>query len=279
MIVTDFLGYRGRLGNALYQVASTIGIGERLGEPVRFNADWIHRPYFSVPDAYFDSYYEDEATPIANVLAKELAPGPTSTWLQQFLQNYEWFEAVLPKIRRYFAPSDMAVRIMEATTTEWTREFDQLERPILSVHVRRGDNVIDPGVPHKHLYWPVPPLRYYERAIAELRDEAASVVVFSDDIPWCEEHIDADYYHVGVSRPKEHEADYLTAPVLDWIDLQLMARCEAGHVLSNSTFGWWGAMLAGDERAIYPWPIVGPKLPEVKMEMALPPSWRRLAYG
>lgn len=272
MIYFDQLGYRGRLGNALYQLASTIGIGERLGEPVRFNADWIHRPYFSVPDFLFDG---DEGTPVADVLDKELKPGPTSEWLKNFLQNYEWFADVMPKLERYLHPSDDAQAILYSGAYD---EFFALPQPVLSVHVRRGDNVVDPGVPNKHLYWPVPPLQYYLDAIAMLRPAALSVAVFSDDPAWCIENLHADYFHAGTPRPKEHERDYFTAPVLDWIDLQLMALCEGPHVCSNSTFGWWGAMLSCADLVTYPWPIVGPKLPEVKMEMAIPPTWHRMVY-
>jgi hypothetical protein len=279
MLVADFIGLRGRLGNALYQIASTIGVGERLGEPVRFNANWIHRPYYSVPDDYFAEPYVGFATcefdtTIARAVADEVPPGPTGEWLKEFLQNYDWFADVLPKVRRFFAPSELALEIIAKASVE----FDALPRPILSVHVRRGDNAVDPGVRNKHLYWPMPPLSYYQHAIEMLRPQVASVAVFGDDPAWNRENIQADYHHVGVSRPKEHEADYLTAPVLDFVDLALMARSDGGHVLSNSTFGWWGAMLAGDDHAIYPWPIVGPKLPHVKMELALPPTWQRLDY-
>ena len=39
----------------------------------------------------------------------------------------------------------------------------------------------------------------------------------------------------------------------DYIDLFLMTRCQ-GHIIANSTFSYWGAMLANDEDAtnIYP---------------------------
>lgn len=47
------LGKVGRLGNALFELASTIGIADAVGEPPYFPWDWIHRPYFSLEPALF----------------------------------------------------------------------------------------------------------------------------------------------------------------------------------------------------------------------------------
>jgi len=47
------LGRVGRLGNALYEFAATVGTAFRLGGVPQFNADWTHRPYFDVPDGLF----------------------------------------------------------------------------------------------------------------------------------------------------------------------------------------------------------------------------------
>lgn len=273
MIVWPHLGTHGRTGNALYQFASTVALGERYGEPVRFNADWTHRPYFSVPDSMFGDV--TGGTPAGEVYARTLEPGPTTDWRTAYLQDFALIAPYLPLIREYLAPSPAALAILDGPECA---EFNALPRPICSLHVRRGDNIIDPGVPNKHLYWPVPPLSYYQQAIDRLRQDMASVAVFSDDIEWCRTALPGfAYYHCGVPRPKENSPDFYSAPVLDWIDLQLQARCSK-HVLSNSTFGWWGAMLADTRRAIYPWPIVGPALPEVNMLIALPSYWQLLEY-
>lgn len=264
MIIFSDLGRVGRLGNALFECASTIGLAASRADTARFNADWIHRPYFSVPDDLFG----DLAGGIdAQTLVPHIDPRAAV-----YLQDYSLFEAVMPTIREYFAPSEEAQEILDEQ-----KVFADLPRPILSVHVRRGDNVYDPGVPDKHLYYPVPDAAYYGDAMDEQRDRhpgIASVAVFSDDPDWCEQNLTADYFHQGVARPKEHEPDFLTAPVLDWIDLQLMARCEH-HVLSNSSFGVWGALLAGDPAAIISWPFFGPKLDYIDAALQFPDTWTR----
>lgn len=270
MIVFKDLGRVGRLGNALFELASTMGIAASRGDVARFNADWMHRPYFSVPDELF-SEPGDMADGIeAPSLVPHIDPRAAV-----YLQDFELFRPIWPIVRAALAPSEMAHGILDQQTG-----FHALPRPILAVHVRRGDNVVDPGVPDKHNYFPLPTVRYYTAAIYEQtkRGDMGSVAVFSDDIAWCEQALPGlDYYHHGVARPKEHEPEYLSAPVLDWIDLQLMALCEH-HVLSNSSYGVWGALLAEDDDAIVVDPFFGPKLAYIKAEAQYPKEWRRMNH-
>lgn len=269
MIVFKDLGRVGRLGNALFQLASTMGIAAGRGDVARFNADWMHRPYFSVPDELFGGPGDLDGGIEAQTLVPHIDPRAAV-----YLQDFELFRPIWPTVRSVLAPSEMAHKILDEQT-----DFHQLVRPILAVHVRRGDNVVDPGVPDKHNYFPLPTMRYYTAAIAEQQSlGVASVAMFSDDIEWCEKALPGfDYYHHGVARPKEHEPDYLTAPVLDWIDLQLIALCEH-HVLSNSSFGVWGALLAEDDNAIIVDPFFGPKLEYIKAELQYPKEWRRMNH-
>jgi hypothetical protein len=267
------LGRVGRLGNALYELAATAGIAHAYGVEPRFNADWIHRPFFSVPDHLFTDDFTG-CTPAQDTsLAKHI-----DERARVYLQDWRLFEPILDTIRAWFSPSPEAESVMEIDVDPiWS----MLHKPVLSVHVRRGDNAPggDPGTPNKHLWHPMPPKAYYTQAVGELfKHEPGSIAVFSDDIEWCKTELPfGDYYHEGVSRPKEHEPDYLTAPILDWIDFQLQTRADM-HVCSNSTFGIMAALLAGDTIAdpVVPWPIYGPKLNYVRAELLFPETWTRL---
>lgn len=273
MIYFDRLGLVGRLGNALYQLASTAGIAAARGVEPRFNANWIHRPYFSVPDALFTDDFggglRAEETP--NV--RHIDPRH-----RIYLQDHNLFADILPTLREWLAPSDLAQSIMEVDVDPL---FDAFLGPVLSVHVRRGDNAPggDPGTPDKHLYHPMPSLSYYQAAAQAMAEhEPVTIAAFSDDPDWVERMLPfADYVHRGVVRPKEHEPDYLTAPVLDWIDWQLQVRCDL-HICSNSTFGIMAALIADDDvPPIVPWPIFGPKLRYIDASLLFPRTWRRMS--
>lgn len=262
MITCPVLGRAGRLGNQLWQIASTVGVAALRREDVSFPA-WDYAPYFSVPAEFFSNE--------SGVDVRDCVPHLTPN-AATYLQDHNLFSHMASQIQVWFHPS-----LIAQETIETCEAFHRLRKPVLSVHVRRGDNVpgADPGVVDKHLYHPMPTLDYYQRAIAMYDGAYRSVAVFSDDPAWCAENIPGDYHHFGQSRTKEHLPEYVTEPFNDWLDLFLMALCTAGHVVSNSTYGWWGAFLADDESPIVPKPWFGPRI-DSDAALMFPKGWRQL---
>ena len=78
---------------------------------------------------------------------------------------------------------------------------------------------------------------YYVSAIKKLPSDC-SIMVFSDDIDWCKEHIPQMFSFVDTSR-WEWEPDGLA----DVEALFLMSQCKKGAICANSAFSWWGAYL------------------------------------
>lgn len=270
MITFRNLGKTGRLGNQLFQIASTIGIARQFGDqPVMFPADWIYRPYFNLPDTMFgpipdyavDAHFIEDAVSHIDPRARP------------YLQDYNLFADDLDEIREYFFPSDLALNIIALTpdafnTLDWVRT--------LGVHVRRGDNVVDPGVPNKSDYHLCPDLDYYSRGMMQfLVLEWDKLAVFSDDIPWCRENFKADFFGDGRAYWKEHEERYGKDVPNDWIDLFTLARCKY-FVVSGSTFGIWGALIAGvpDSHVVRPSKVYGPALDFIDESLMFPPDWK-----
>lgn len=262
------LGHQGRLGNQLYQLAATIGIGRVVGQPVCLPDDWDYREHFSVPAEFFGNCGGTPATDYA---------GHIDERARAYLQDLGFFSAILPELREYLAPS----RLARETLAQY-EEYHALKRPVLAVHVRRGDNVpgADPGHPvNKHLWHPCPPLSYYMAAIEQMRQDRGawgSLAVFGDDPEWNKRCIPADYYDVGIVRAKEHLPEYHTEPALDWISWFLLSEADE-FVLSNSTFGIFAAIIAGGP-AIVPTPFFGPELDYVDSSLLHPPSWKKVPY-
>lgn len=265
MIVFDDLERRGRLGNQCWQIASTIGLANDRFEDCAFPPSWSYRPFFQVPDRYFagvDGTHPRELVTDVDVRHRD------------YLQDFSYWSDYEKEIREFFTPSARAKDDLFSPDLDW---FHRLPDKI-SLHVRRGDNVISGPE-----YYPLPTLGYYRRALERFPKDSP-IVVFSDEIPWCREVLApallADrehYFFEGVPRPKEHEAHYLTAPVLDWIDLQAMSLCSY-HAISNSTFAFWGAFLSFDQAPIYPDRWYGPLIrayanPEL---MFTDPRWQKV---
>ena len=110
----------------------------------------------------------------------------------------------------------------------------------IGVHVRRGDYLA-----LNNLYSTLG-LDYYEDALS-LFQSIDAVIVISDDIEWCKEHLRLDSkYRITFSPFSD-----------DLLDFILMYLCKH-HIIANSSFSWWAAYL----RIIYglPYNVFAPSV-------------------
>lgn len=266
------LGALGRLGNQLWEAAATIGIAKKMGAKPCLPAHWDYREYFSIPENYFS---DDEPEMEAN---KSPLVQHIDERCRDYLQDYSLFKEIKDEIWLNFQSSGSAFQTLDQKYP-WV---NQMPRPILSVHVRRGDNVPgqDPGVENKEQYHPLRPFDYYERAIKSLENKYKSMLVFSDDIPWCKQAFaayDATFFEGGDVRKKEHEVGYTTDPFNDWEDLIVQSWCDH-HIIGNSSYAWWGAFLSEDKSPIFSMPWFGPKLSYINAELMIPEGWIRFDF-
>ena len=256
----------GRLGNGLWQIASTIGLARRHGMEPRFPPSWSYRKFFSIPDEMFAEVRGTEAYRLPDL-------DHMDERTRIYLQDLSFIADVTDEIDEYFQPSDEALE-----------RLGTLSSHALILHVRRGDNV------NQQACYPLPSLDYYLNAVR--RHPGFDVLIFGDDHEWNQSVLYplvcllASRVQVikGVARPKEHMPDYMTAPILDWIDLQLMAAQGRAFCLSNSTMGWWAAWLSGSDDVCYPDPWYGPSL-DIRQQgyidgsLMMPSAWLKVAAG
>lgn len=245
MIAFPQLGHAGRLGNQLWQIASTTGIAARDHRSPAFPDTWAYRDVFSVPTEWLIGprlQYRTDVTELTTALA-HIAPEA-----RLYLQDMGLWAHIELRIAQLFCPSVAAAQVLHDPHAPWAWYY-ALPRPLTAVHVRRGDYLHHPD------HHPVPSVDYYTRAIAAHAGE--SVVVFSDDLAWCRAHFgDAvQYFEV----PAAYVPPVLTSAPRDWIDFFAMSAADA-FVISNSTFSWWAAWLAQTDAVIYPEPWFGPAL-------------------
>ena len=234
MITFRYLGRFGRLGNQLWEIASTIGIAHHRGERPGFPF-WRYEPYFSVPPEFFP----DLTTAVGEDLIDHFVDAPGS----DFLQDLRYFTGIEPLIREYFAPPP---ELRDRFVRRHAALLDPPHRT--GLHVRRGDYLTHPE-------FEVLPLDYYREAMTILEPP---YLVFSDDLAWCRAHFPRESC-VFVDHNRDYE------------DLFLMSTCDA-HITANSTFSWWGAWLGGGP-AVYPRNWCGPaRSPRLDPTVFLPPD-------
>jgi len=145
-----------------------------------------------------------------------------------FFQSEKYFNHHRKEILKLFEIPD------SVKNTIYEKYGNILNGKTTSLHVRRGDYVRHPN------HHPTCSLEYYREAISKV-DGDTTLVIFSDDIGWCQEHLN---YNNSIYI--ENEKDY--------IELYLMSFCD-NNIIANSSFSWWGAWLNKNDNKI----VVGPK--------------------
>lgn len=113
-------------------------------------------------------------------------------------------------------------------------------QPFVGVHFRLGDKALL----LQHQRYAASP-EYLRKGLSVIREEsgAEKVLLFSDDPDYCKAFL-----------AKELEAVVIDGSWNESIELQLFSKCRH-HVISDSTFSWWGAWLGAKEDQI----VVAPK--------------------
>ena len=239
----------GRLGNQMFQFASTLGIANRLGFEARFPIEnclnfigsgpfdpKIGRPMdvkcdlvdcFDISPEYFipqrhmnqgHSYHENKFG-----YDQEIESLPDNSSLNGYFQTEKYFKEFRDLIISQFAfkssYSDPAESYIQ------TIRENNKDAVIASIHVRRGDYVMFPD------HHPPCSFNYYNNAIEELRILNSNIiyVIFSDDVEWChKEFNDPSYVISDLENP--------------YIEMCAMSLCDH-NIIANSSFSWWGAWL------------------------------------
>lgn len=251
MIIFSDLGKWGRLGNQMWQIASTIGIAKKNSVEFVFNPPWEYNKYFSfqLPVDYIRTHVVvDEfrdLLPYSHYEELEIIPDMNYR-LAGYFQSYKYFEHCKNYIKEIFTLLPNYENIIKS---KFEKELDRI-----AIHIRRTDFIGNGCTP-------VLPNSYYIEALSYFPKER--FLICSDDIDWCKQQDflkDLDVYFVDDKQP-------------DIYDLYLLSYCK-GIIIANSSFSWWSAYLG--ER--YGYKIIAPKgwFGGWLSKELIPPTWERI---
>lgn len=110
----------------------------------------------------------------------------------------------------------------------------------VSMHIRRGDFV--------QLHWDQSP-EMYRSAVGytEKEVEGAEYFIFSDDMDWCKENMEA----LGLNKVKDR-VHFVEGNTKDnsFRDMQLMSLCKVNILVTSSSFSYLAALLNQNEDSI-----------------------------
>ncbi len=177
-----------------------------------------------------------------------LPPGLSHLVLEGYWQDHRVAEpAAVAELRQRLE------RAVPAVVQALGRRIAGAAHPV-AVHIRRRD--------YKH--HGLAAEGYYVEALRWLaaRGGGADVFVFSDEPNYSAHFLG----RAGIRAQMVATGDDLS-------DLFLMAQCRR-HVIANSTFSWWGAVLSGISEVIWPDPWSLAHQPSAQL---CPPHWLRVA--
>ena len=249
MISFPQIGYMGRLGNQMFQFASTLGIANRLNLIARFplenclNYQGIG-PFdpktgsaiqvkcdlaecFEISQEYFiprgqiesSSYYQEKEFEYNPALADIQDGCSLSGYFQTEKYFREFRELLLSQFSFKSSYKDSAESYIQ------TIRKANKDAVLASIHVRRGDYVMYPD------HHPTCSFEYYNNAIEKLFSENSDTIflVFSDDIEWCNSVFNDPRYIISDLNNS-------------YTEMCAMSLCDH-NIIANSSFSWWGAWL------------------------------------
>lgn len=221
----DVLGNLGRLGNQMFQYAALKGIAANRGYDYKIpNQNIELYQTFQIPKK-FGVPNENKVTHKNYEFDDELYNycfDNVDLW--GFFQSEKYFKNIETEIRKDFSFYD---RIHNICSNYRNGTF--LNTELISIHIRRSDYLTDSNFCNLTI-------DYYINALELLPD--LPILVFSDDIEWCEKMFLNPRFKFIKSNNTQ-------------IDLCLMSMCNY-HVIANSSFSWWGSWLAKSKKTIAP---------------------------
>ena len=139
------------------------------------------------------------------------------------------------------------------------------DKPTVSVHIRRGDYTLPQNQPLNII-----DEDYYIKALTQnfLPINDYNFLIFSNDIEYAKTQLEGE--NVYFVEPKGIDSYSYTSSEKD--DLVLLSLCDH-HIITNSSYSWWGAYLSKSINKKVICPTNWLKGPSFINDNHFPPSW------
>lgn len=269
-MITTYL--QGGLGNQMFQIAATYSQAKKNKDRAVFNLENSHTPLQGKNSSKYQKTIFKEfenLSGVYNICNKTFQqpthayceiPYETNQQLQGFFQSEKFFVNIKEEIINIFRKgiSNGYPNQWDEIKKELSDLRNDLNKPIVSIHIRRGDYLKFKGI-HDTCS-----VDYYNQAMEVMRKKIGDFHAYfiSDDINWCTNIFGN---HGNFSKYTD-EVD----------DLILMINCDH-NIIANSSFSWWGAYLNenDDKVVIGPTKWFGPRGPKDQQDI-IPEKWIKI---
>ena len=234
-ITFNYLGHLGRLGNQMFQYAGLVGIASHKNysytlPPNNMNHILLYDCFeLDTPEEKITNWSSfQRMSPVIHSFDENFFNNcPSNVDILGFFQTEKYFVHIKEEIKNHFKfKKDIFLKSKEYFNTFYKTNN------VICLHIRLTDNV-DHNIMKKVNF------DYYKKALSCF-DKDLQVLIFSDDIETCMKQ--SIFFGSRFS--------FSEAPN-QFVDLCMMTMCKY-HIISNSTFAWWGAWLSNSEKVIAP---------------------------
>ncbi|KAK7106226.1 galactoside alpha-(1,2)-fucosyltransferase 2-like [Littorina saxatilis] len=238
--------FTGRLGNELFQYASTLGLALTLHRTPVFIGS-VHLTsvlkHFGYPSTNYTELHArcDKAASVRQKTCCKWEESLTKLdpskdfQVGLYLQSYRYFDDHQAEIRQALTFSDAIRNESSRIVNELRRKYSS--STLVSMHLRRGDLTTERN---KKLGYPLVSEAFVYRSMAYFKAlyPDAVFVVGSDSPEWCQQKL-SSVSHVHCLAPRSAAVDMLT--------LSSMAH----RVMSFGTYSWWVGYLTRARTVVY----------------------------
>lgn len=229
-ITMSNFGNNGGLGNQLFQWASLLGIADKNNTGLDL-PKWKYSKYFNeYPEREIIEYnnqYREEKFGYKDILISNNNLNGLN--FSGHFQSEKYWENNKDYIRFNLSFINEFKFHCEYKNKDWL-----YTKPTIAIHLRRGDYINNPNYINL-------PITYYILALEEYFPNWRTdynLVVFSDDVNYAKIHFECLN---NVYFPNGDELE----------DLCTMSLCK-NHIISNSSYSWWGAYLSDSNKVVHP---------------------------
>jgi len=265
MILFQKLGSTGRLGNQLFQYAALRGLSLKNGYesaiPDISNKSWHGQKSLLGEFNINARVYNDElmvgkyVEPSWNKVDSNFFNIKDNTIIEGFFQSIHYFEEHEDIIKSELRPKDSHIESNKLFIKNLKNKYPDYE--IVSVHLRRGDNLQNLNSKHNEIYQSVYDsdglyFEYFNKAKEVFKNKKVKYLIFTGgsrggednktDMEWCKDTFKGDEF---IFSEDQKQIDDFTRIML----------CDHNIISHISSFGWWAAYLNNNPNKI----VVAPK--------------------
>lgn len=253
------LGKMGRLGNQMFQIASTIGVALSNNNNYSFpkwtcqhsGVDYTNFFNIKLPELRIIKPIKEINEEKFNFNQIILDSDDYLYSLKGYFQSEKYFVEYSEIIIKYFSIKPELEFLID-------EKYNNILKNSCSIHIRRGDYL------YQQDHHPIQDISYYEKSVDVLYGnnfKDINFLIFSDDINWAKKNINLP------------NMNFIEGNV-NVIDMFLMSKCE-NNIITNSSFSWWGAWLNKNKnkKIVAPKMWFGPALSSHDTSDLIPNKW------